>query len=49
MVLDPFNGGGTTGVACARIGGRYYLGIEVDRAFCELSQKRFRDTERPAE
>jgi site-specific DNA-methyltransferase (adenine-specific) len=41
IVLDPFNGGGTTGVACGSIGGRYYLGIEIDPAFCEVSQKRF--------
>ncbi|MDR1107655.1 MAG: site-specific DNA-methyltransferase [Spirochaetaceae bacterium] len=41
IILDPFNGGGTTGVACGSIGDRYYLGIEIDPAFCALSQKRF--------
>jgi site-specific DNA-methyltransferase (adenine-specific) len=29
LVLDPFNGGGTTGVASARLG-RNYIGIELD-------------------
>jgi site-specific DNA-methyltransferase (adenine-specific) len=45
IILDPFNGGGTTGVACNIIGDRYYIGIEVDQSFCELSKKRFQDME----
>jgi site-specific DNA-methyltransferase (adenine-specific) len=45
IILDPFNGGGTTGAACSIIGGRYYIGIEIDRSFCELSKKRFQDLE----
>ena len=45
IILDPFNGGGTTGVACNSIGDRYYIGIEVEQSFCELSKKRFQDME----
>jgi site-specific DNA-methyltransferase (adenine-specific) len=40
IILDPFNGGGTTGVACNLVGDRYYIGIEIDKSFCELSKKR---------
>jgi len=39
VVLDPFFGSGTTGVAALR-NGRHYLGIEINAAFCELAQKR---------
>jgi site-specific DNA-methyltransferase (adenine-specific) len=45
IILDPFNGGGTTGAACCIIGDRYYIGIEIDQAFCELSKKRFQMVE----
>jgi site-specific DNA-methyltransferase (adenine-specific) len=40
LVLDPFNGGGTTGVACLR-SRRSYLGMELEPAYIELSIKRF--------
>jgi site-specific DNA-methyltransferase (adenine-specific) len=46
IILDPFNGGGTTGVACRLAGGRYYIGIEIDETFCELSKKRFQSIEK---
>lgn len=38
-ILDPFNGSGTTGIA-ANLLGRNYIGIEQDKYFCELSQRR---------
>jgi site-specific DNA-methyltransferase (adenine-specific) len=40
IIMDPFNGGGTTGVATALIGGRYYIGTEIDTNYCELTKKR---------
>lgn len=42
-VLDPFNGSGTTGLACQRTG-RNYLGIDLKRTYLDLSLKiRLRD------
>tara|TARA_X000001036_G_scaffold272564_1_gene253171 strand:+ start:69 stop:848 length:780 start_codon:yes stop_codon:yes gene_type:complete len=40
LVLDPFNGSGTTGVSCIK-NKRNYTGIEYKKSFCELSKKRF--------
>ena len=42
LVLDPFNGCGTTGIACARLG-RSYIGIELESEYLERSIKRFKD------
>jgi site-specific DNA-methyltransferase (adenine-specific) len=40
IILDPFNGGGTTGVASAILGGRYYIGLEIDSEYCKLTKER---------
>jgi site-specific DNA-methyltransferase (adenine-specific) len=40
IILDPFNGGGTTGLAAALAGERRYIGIEIDAAYCELTKSR---------
>jgi len=40
IILDPFNGGGTTGVASSLVGNRYYIGIELDEMYCELTKNR---------
>ena len=44
LVLDPFFGAGTTGVAALR-SGRHYAGYELDPAYVELAQARL-DAER---
>lgn len=39
LVLDPFMGAGTTGVACAQMGLRF-VGIEIDEHWCEIAKRR---------
>lgn len=39
VVLDPFIGSGTTAVAAIELG-RNYIGIDINKGFVELSQKR---------
>jgi DNA modification methylase len=39
LVVDPFCGSGTTGVACVREG-RRFLGVERDPEYCEVARKR---------
>ena len=39
IVLDPFNGSGTTGVAC-KVEGFNYVGIELDAEYCKISEAR---------
>ena len=46
-ILDPFNGSGTTGVACEMLG-RKYIVIELSKEYCELTKKRI-DGTRPLE
>jgi site-specific DNA-methyltransferase (adenine-specific) len=41
LVLDPFCGSGTTGIACVRIG-RRFIGIERKPEWAELSRERIR-------
>jgi site-specific DNA-methyltransferase (adenine-specific) len=40
IVLDPFNGGGTSGAAAALVKNRFYLGMEIDQTYCEITKKR---------
>jgi site-specific DNA-methyltransferase (adenine-specific) len=49
IILDPFNGGGTTGVACLNIGERYYIGVEIEKEYCKLSSERFKSTQKDLE
>jgi DNA modification methylase len=39
IILDPFSGSGTTGVACAQLG-RRFLGFEIDKEYCNLANDR---------
>jgi site-specific DNA-methyltransferase (adenine-specific) len=43
IILDPFNGGGTTGIAAKLIGGRKYIGIEIGKEFIDLTIKRYKE------
>ena len=45
QVLDPFNGSGTTGVACISTN-RRYIGIELEKEYSSLSKKRFKKTQK---
>lgn len=40
IILDPFNGSGTTGIA-AKYLGRNYIGIEQEKEYLELTRRRF--------
>jgi site-specific DNA-methyltransferase (adenine-specific) len=39
IVLDPFLGSGTTARACKDLG-RYYIGAEISKDYCEIAKKR---------
>ena len=42
VVLDPFMGSGTTGVAC-QIFNRKFIGFELDKTYFEIAEKRIRE------
>lgn len=44
IVLDPFMGSGTTGVAC-RMHNRNFIGIEIDKKYFEIAESRINGTE----
>jgi len=39
LVLDPFMGSGTTGVACVKTG-RKFIGIEINQDYCDIAVRR---------
>lgn len=39
VILDPFMGSGSTGVACVEVG-REFIGIEREQNYFEIAQKR---------
>lgn len=41
IILDPFMGSGTTGVACAQTG-RRFIGIEIERQYFDIAVERIR-------
>lgn len=44
VLLDPFMGSGTTGVACVQTG-RNFIGIEIDPGYFKIAEKRIHDAE----
>ena len=42
VVLDPFMGSGTTGVACVKLG-RKFIGIEIEPKYFDIACKRIED------
>jgi len=44
IVLDPFMGSGTTGVACVQLN-RNFIGIEIDENYFNLSEKRIKEAQ----
>ena len=45
LVFDPFCGSGTTGVAAKELG-RFFVGAEMERGYCELAARRIGATQR---
>jgi DNA modification methylase len=45
VILDPFMGSGTTGVACVKLGLRF-VGIEVDTGYFDIACRRIEDAYR---
>ncbi len=43
IILDPFNGVGTTTAVAKRLG-RKYLGIDISQEYCTVAEKRIRNT-----
>jgi DNA modification methylase len=44
VVLDPFMGSGTTGVACVRTG-RRFIGVEIDPGYFAIAQRRIAEAQ----
>jgi len=45
VVLDPFMGSGTTGVACAKLG-RRFIGIEIEPKYFDIACRRIEEAQR---
>ena len=44
LIVDPFMGSGTTGLACKELG-RDFIGIEIDEQYYEIARKRLCEVE----
>jgi DNA modification methylase len=42
LILDPFMGSGTTGVAC-KLTGRNFIGIELNKEYFKIAKQRIKD------
>lgn len=45
VILDPFMGSGTTGVACAKLG-KQFIGIEIEPRYFDIACRRIEDAQR---
>lgn len=41
IIFDPFNGGGTTGIAATLVGQRKYIGCELNQEYIDLTIKKY--------
>jgi site-specific DNA-methyltransferase (adenine-specific) len=41
IIFDPFNGGGTTGIAATLVGQRKYIGCELNKEYVDLTIKKY--------
>jgi site-specific DNA-methyltransferase (adenine-specific) len=41
IIFDPFNGGGTTGIAATLVGHRKYIGCELNQEYIDLTIKKY--------
>jgi DNA modification methylase len=48
IVLDPFNGVGTTTLVAYKLG-RKYLGIDISGEYCKTAEKRLKNAQRQKE
>jgi DNA modification methylase len=46
LILDPFCGSGTTLVA-AKMLGRRYIGVDIEKKYCDIAEERLRNTTPP--
>jgi len=44
VIVDPYLGSGTTGVACVKTG-RKFIGIEIDEGNFEIAKKRIMEAQ----
>ena len=42
LIIDPFMGSGTTGVACINLN-RKFIGIEIDKLYFQIAKNRLKD------
>lgn len=43
IIIDPFMGSGTTGVACKELG-RDFIGIEIDKEYFDIASERIEES-----
>ena len=46
IIIDPFNGGGTTGIASKIIKDRKYIGIDLEKKYLDTTIKRYNDIDK---